>query len=59
MESIINSIAREPGLLIPIISIVVGGLVGGAVAITAMIIKHRERLARIEHGLEPDSPRRL
>lgn len=39
-------------LLIPITAI----LVGGAIAITRMIILHRERLALIERGMHPDQP---
>jgi hypothetical protein len=38
--------------LIPISAI----LVGGAVAITKLLIRHRERLAMIEHGMHPDQP---
>ncbi len=40
-------------ILIPI----VGVLVGGAIAITSMVIKHRERLAMIEQGMDPDAPK--
>lgn len=32
-------------------------LVGGAIAITSMVIKHRERIAMIEHGMDPDAPK--
>jgi hypothetical protein len=39
-------------LLIPIIAI----LVGGAIAITTMILKHQERIAKIERGIDPDGP---
>jgi hypothetical protein len=41
-------------LLIPIAAV----LVGGAIAITAMILKHQERIAKIERGMDPDAPRR-
>ena len=47
----------EPGvvaMLIPIVAIVVGG----AIAITKMIINHRERLAMIEKGMNPDAVQR-
>ena len=37
-------------LLIPIIAI----LVGGVIAIMAMVHKHQERLAKIERGIDPD-----
>lgn len=53
MQPIINAFGRDPELLIPLAGI----LVGGVIAVTAMIIRHRERLAKIEHGLDPDSPR--
>jgi hypothetical protein len=39
-------------LMIPIVAI----LVGGIIAIAAMIIKHRERIAMIEQGVHPDYP---
>ena len=37
-------------LVIPIIAI----LVGGIVAITKLLIRHRERMAMIERGIHPD-----
>jgi hypothetical protein len=40
------------GLLVPICAI----LVGGAIAITAMVIRHHERIAKIERGIDPDGP---
>jgi hypothetical protein len=39
------------GLLVPISAIIVGG----AIAITAMIIRHNERIAKIERGIDPDA----
>ncbi|MBZ5679457.1 MAG: hypothetical protein LAO24_05045 [Acidobacteriia bacterium] len=48
----INSILSLGGLLIPIVAVVVGG----AIAITAMILKHQERIAKIERGIDPDAP---
>jgi len=48
MQSILNL----GGLLVPIIAL----LVGGAIAVTAMILKHQERLAKIERGIDPDGP---
>ena len=30
----------------------------GAIAITAMVIRHQERLAKIERGMDPDAPPR-
>jgi hypothetical protein len=50
MESILN---LGP-LLIPIV-----GIIGGcAVAITVLVLKHQERIAKIERGIDPDAPRR-
>ena len=50
----VDSILSLGPLLIPICAI----LVGGAVAIVAMIHRHTERIAKIERGIDPDtSPR--
>ena len=40
--------------LIPIVAIIVGG----AIAIVAMVHSHQERIAKIERGIDPDAPRR-
>ena len=40
-------------MLIPIVAIIAGA----AIAITKMIIQHRERLAMIESGRNPDAPK--
>ena len=48
MESILNL----GGLLVPILALIVGG----AIAITAMILKHHERIVKIERGIDPDGP---
>ncbi len=45
-------------LLVPIVAIIVGGIVGGAVAITFAMIRHRERLAMIEKGIHPDTSKK-
>jgi hypothetical protein len=52
---LVDAITSLGGLLVPIVAI----LVGGAVAVTAMIIRHQERIAKIERGIDPDagSPR--
>jgi hypothetical protein len=49
-----EEILRLGPLLIPIVAIV-GGC---AVAITVMVLKHQERIAKIERGIDPDAPRR-
>ena len=48
---LVDAITSLGGLLVPISAI----LVGGAIAITAMIIRHNERLAKIERGIDPDA----
>ncbi len=48
---LVDAITSLGGLLVPIVAI----LVGGAIAITAMIIRHQERLAKIERGIDPDA----
>jgi ABC-type enterochelin transport system permease subunit len=40
------------GLLVPIIAIIVGGVI----AVTTMILRHQERIAKIERGMDPDAP---
>jgi len=50
-----NLLGRVLGLgpfLIPITAI----LVGGAIAITGMVHRHHERIAKIERGIDPDGP---
>jgi hypothetical protein len=51
---LVDSIVGLGGLLVPIVAL----LVGGAIAITAMILKHQERIAKVERGLDPDAPPR-
>ncbi len=51
---LVDSILSLGALLVPIVAIIVGG----AISITAMVIRHQERLAKIERGIDPDaSPR--
>jgi hypothetical protein len=51
---LIDAITSLGGLLVPIVAVIVGG----AIAITAMILRHQERIAKIERGIDPDaSPR--
>ncbi|MGO9113924.1 MAG: hypothetical protein ACLP9L_32240 [Thermoguttaceae bacterium] len=38
-------------LMIPIVAILVGGITG----IAKLIIRHRERMAMIERGMDPDN----
>jgi hypothetical protein len=48
MESILNL----GGLLVPIVAIIVGGVV----VVVQMVLKHQERIAKIERGVNPDAP---
>jgi len=50
MESIISL----GGLLVPISAIIVGGVI----VVTTMILRHQERIAKIERGIDPDAPPR-
>ena len=47
---VVNRIVGLGPLLIPIVAIIVGG----AIAITAMVHNHEERIAKIERGINPD-----
>ena len=51
MEVIDRILGLGP-FLIPIVAI----LVGGAIAIIAMVHRHQERIAKIERGIDPDRP---
>jgi len=54
VNRIFDSIIGLGPFLIPIVAIIVGG----AIAITGMVHRHNERLAKIERGIDPDaSPR--
>jgi hypothetical protein len=54
VEMLINRIFGLGPFLIPIVAIIVGG----AIAIVAMVHAHQERLAKIERGIDPDAQRR-
>jgi len=49
-----ESIMSLGPFLIPITAI----LVVGVVAIIVVILRHLERIAKIEHGIDPDRPQR-
>jgi hypothetical protein len=49
---LVDSIVSLGGLLVPIVAIIVGG----AIAVTTMILRHQERIAKIERGIDPDGP---
>ena len=50
---LVDAITSLGGLLVPIVAL----LVGGAIAITTMILRHQERIAKIERGIDPDAGR--
>ena len=49
-----EAILRLGQFLIPIMAVIVGG----AIAITSIVLKHQERIAKIERGIDPDAPQR-
>jgi hypothetical protein len=54
MTRVVDSILSLGGLLVPIVAIIAGG----SIAITGMVHRHNERIAKIERGIDPDaSPR--
>ena len=52
MNRLIDSVLSLGALLVPIIALIVGG----AIAITGMVHRHHERIAKIERGINPDAP---
>ncbi len=51
------SLFTRPETLIFMIPIV--GIIGGvAVSITSLVIRHRERMAKIQQGIDPDAERK-
>jgi hypothetical protein len=51
VNRLVDSVLSLGGLLVPIAAIIVGG----AIAITTLILKHQERIAKIERGIDPDA----
>jgi hypothetical protein len=53
LSNAFSNLFQPSGLpfLIPIVAILVWGVLGGV----KMVIRHRERMAMIEHGINPDS----
>jgi hypothetical protein len=49
-ETSMESIMSLGPFLIPITAI----LVGGVVTIVVLVLRHQERIAKIEHGIDPD-----
>jgi ABC-type enterochelin transport system permease subunit len=48
---LVDSIVSLGGLLVPIVALIVGGVI----AVTTMILRHQERIAKIERGIDPDA----
>jgi len=64
MKNVLQMGGSDPTLLIVIVSLLGGlaivcAIVGGAVAITRIATRHRERMARIGMGLDPDTQEAL
>ncbi len=49
-----ESITSLGPFLIPIVI----AIVGGVVAIVILVLRHQERIAKIERGIDPDAPQR-
>jgi hypothetical protein len=49
-----EALASLGPFLIPITAIVVGGVI----AIVVLVLRHQERIAKIERGIDPDQPHR-
>ncbi len=49
-----ESITSLGPFLIPIVAVIVGGVI----AIIVLVLRHQERIAKIERGIDPDAPRR-
>jgi hypothetical protein len=52
VNRLVDSIAGLGGLLVPIVALIVGGIYG----VVQMVLKHQERVAKIERGIDPDGP---
>jgi ABC-type enterochelin transport system permease subunit len=50
---LVDSVLRLGVFLVPIVAIIVGGVI----AIVAMMHAHEERLAKIQRGIDPDLKR--
>ena len=50
MGRFMDSVTSLGPFLIPIVAIIIGG----AIAVTKMILSHQERIAKIERGIDPD-----
>ena len=49
-----ESITGLGPFLVPIVAV----LVGGVITIVVLILRHQERIAKIERGIDPDRPQR-
>jgi hypothetical protein len=52
VNRLVDSIVGLGGLLVPIVALIVGGIYG----VVQMVLKHQERVAKIERGIDPDGP---
>ena len=51
MNRLMDGIFGLGVFLIPIAAIVIGGII----SVTKMILRHQERIAKIERGIDPDA----
>jgi len=51
---IVESIVSLGPFLIPITAFILGGVI----TVVVLILRHQERIAKIERGIDPDFPRR-
>jgi hypothetical protein len=51
MHEVVERVFGLGVFLVPITAI----LVGGVIAVVTMILKHQERIAKIERGIDPDA----
>jgi hypothetical protein len=49
---LVDSILALGGLLVPLCAV----LVGGVITVVVLILRHNERIAKIERGIDPDGP---
>ncbi|MGA2065579.1 MAG: hypothetical protein ABSG86_11445 [Thermoguttaceae bacterium] len=44
------------GLLLPMVVAIVAVITGGTIAVVKLVFRHRERMAMIQQGMNPDQP---
>jgi hypothetical protein len=54
MNHLFDSVMSLGPFLIPISAIVMGGII----TVVILVLRHQERMAKIQHGIDPDAARR-